>query len=786
MQRWHCALAAPFTIMAAFATSACRDQQQATLQHRDAASTRIANLHAFARLYGVVRWFHPSDAAAAIDWDEMALDGVHRVADAEDCSALRTRLTELFAPVAPTMHIAAAGEAFPDEPALHPAPISGLDVVSWQHSGYGDSTLPGDGYASKRRHRARSVRIPGGTFLALSQSVDATAYRSMPIRLRGKLRAASRARAQIWLRIDRGETTIFLDNMDDRPVTSRTWTEAEVVGAVSSDATQIVFGVLAQNALATWYDDLELSVRAADGTWQRTDVPGGDFEGSTSLEHWHPGIGRAGRSASSEGWDVTLDRDQPGSGASSLRVEAATKQQTDELFAEAPRPGETVDLDLGCALRARVPIALYSRAGHTLGDSRAGHTLGDGAEQARRAETVSHPATRPAASHRAIIPANFDALASAADVIVVWNALRHFWPYWNLISVNWNAELDTALADALHNRSIGDRAATIQRLSVAAPDGHARTGCPGEQRRVRPPFALDEVEDRVVVTSTADPRLVPGDVIVAIDGKPVARLLASEESQISGSPQWRRSSAVRRLGRGSAGSSIRLTLHRGTADLDVSVPRSEQVVLPPPAHAAIERLDDGTYYVDLSRASIAAIEAVMNQLAAAPGVVFDVRGYPNNNDQVLSHLLTVPDTSKWVALPRIVRPDSPASPAAWEWDGRYLPVLQPHIQGRVAFMTGPRAISYAESVMGQVEHYHLGEIVGAATAGTNGNIVQATTPTGCDFVFTGRLVTKLDGSRHYLRGIAPTIPAAPTIAGIAAGRDEVLERALAYVRGAAH
>ena len=99
-------------------------------------------------------------------------------------------------------------------------------------------------------------------------------------------------------------------------------------------------------------------------------------------------------------------------------------------------------------------------------------------------------------------------------------------------------------------------------------------------------------------------------------------------------------------------------------------------------------------------------------------------------------------------------------------------------------MTGPRAVSYSESIMGLVEHYHLGEIVGASTAGTNGDIVQTTTPTGCDFVFTGRLVTKLDGSRHYLRGITPTIPAVPTIAGIAAGRDEVLERALAYVRGA--
>ncbi len=44
-------------------------------------------------------------------------------------------------------------------------------------------------------------------------------------------------------------------------------------------------------------------------------------------------------------------------------------------------------------------------------------------------------------------------------------------------------------------------------------------------------------------------------------------------------------------------------------------------------------------------------------------------------------------------------------------------------------------------------------------------------------------VLKHDGSRHHLVGIGPTVPAAPTIAGIRAGRDEVLEAALRVVGG---
>jgi len=35
----------------------------------------IRNLRAFSKLYGYVRFFHPSDEAAAIDWERFAIYG---------------------------------------------------------------------------------------------------------------------------------------------------------------------------------------------------------------------------------------------------------------------------------------------------------------------------------------------------------------------------------------------------------------------------------------------------------------------------------------------------------------------------------------------------------------------------------------------------------------------------------------------------------------------------------------------------------------------------------------
>jgi hypothetical protein len=52
----------------------------------------LTNLTAFARLYGYVRFFHPSDQAALTDWENFAIDGVRAVEDASSVSDLQARL----------------------------------------------------------------------------------------------------------------------------------------------------------------------------------------------------------------------------------------------------------------------------------------------------------------------------------------------------------------------------------------------------------------------------------------------------------------------------------------------------------------------------------------------------------------------------------------------------------------------------------------------------------------------------------------------------------------------
>jgi len=123
----------------------------------------LINLAAFARLYGLIRFFHPSDEAFAADWDSLAIAGVARVEPARTPADLASSLRAIFGPVAPSVEISA--------PRLPPAmivrPQGAIDAVRWHHVGFGDD--PGHVYSSKRVAAksvgpgdAYTVALPGG------------------------------------------------------------------------------------------------------------------------------------------------------------------------------------------------------------------------------------------------------------------------------------------------------------------------------------------------------------------------------------------------------------------------------------------------------------------------------------------------------------------------------------------------------------------------------------------------------------------------------------------------
>src|SRR4030095_15226038 len=142
--------------------------------------------------------------------------------------------------------------------------------------------------------------------------------------------------------------------------------------------------------------------------------------------------------------------------------------------------------------------------------------------------------------------------------------------------------------------------------------------------------------------------------------------------------------------------------------------------------------------------------------------------------------------------PRIT--DKPVQSTIWEYPVASLPDklakatresfiwIDPHPADRytrpIVVLIDDRAQSAAEGFCMFLRNARRATFVGSTTAGTNGNITRINLPGGGSMSVTGMRGKFGDGSRFQNIGIVPDVKVEPTIRGIRAGRDEVLERGL--------
>jgi hypothetical protein len=95
--------------------------------------------------------------------------------------------------------------------------------------------------------------------------------------------------------------------------------------------------------------------------------------------------------------------------------------------------------------------------------------------------------------------------------------------------------------------------------------------------------------------------------------------------------------------------------------------------------------------------------------------------------------------------------------------------------------TDERALSAAETTAMWYRAAKGVVLIGSRTGGANGYISRFYAPGGIIIPFTGSDVRNPDGKQLQRIGVIPDIEVYPTIAGIRAGRDELLERAINYL-----
>ncbi|HET9483974.1 MAG TPA: S41 family peptidase, partial [Xanthomonadales bacterium] len=367
-----------------------------------------------------------------------------------------------------------------------------------------------------------------------------------------------------------------------------------------------------------------------------------------------------------------------------------------------------------------------------------------------------------------------------------WNAIEYWFPYKDDIGRDWASALDANLQRVLDGQSLLDYAMAMRALTASIEDSHASmyvpAGITGNNFVGVPALVVRRVEGRDVVT-TALPGAAPvrpGDELLAVDNQPMdLRKQSLKPREYGSNPAYKVAQTLRYvlLGAQSPGT-FRFRRPDGS-EYTASLRRTFDYAMSPLFAEPVwqkRTLAGGCTMgiVDMARLQAADVPRALAELFDTQAIVFDVRNYPNGTLwPIVDRLYPQPRQVAHFTRPDFTRPGVFA-PA----DVRIGGAAPNGYAGRVLVLQDERSISQSEYTVMGLQATGRAIVFGSQTAAADGNITSIDLPGGIGAVFTGLGVFYPDGRNTQRIGIVPDVHVTPTIAGLAAGRDEVLDAAL--------
>jgi C-terminal processing protease CtpA/Prc len=380
-----------------------------------------------------------------------------------------------------------------------------------------------------------------------------------------------------------------------------------------------------------------------------------------------------------------------------------------------------------------------------------------------------------------------------------WNVIHYFYPYKDLLDQDWDTVLPRFLPQFAAARDAREYGLAVAEMAACIQDAHTSVGGSKELThyfgQAAPPLALRLIEGRPTVSNILDADAVKGsgaeigDVVLTVDGEPVDKRMARYGKYIAGSnPGIHARSILRRLLNGPDGSTLELTV-RGRDDKtrQISLPRKSGYVSlqPKPQGEVFKILEDNIGYCDLERLTRGEVDVMLERLKDTRAIIFDLRGYPQGTAWALAPRLNIKGAKYGAAFQRMLVSGGSSTE---EGEARFafrqpLPTGNKWIyRGKTVTLIDERAISQSEHTGLFLEAACATTFIGSPTAGANGDVTNLTLPGGLFVGFTGHDVRHVDGRQLQRVGLVPHIEVRPTLAAIRSGQDDVLARALQYLR----
>ena len=670
----------------------------------------------------------------------------------------------------------------------------------------------------------RNAQSPG-EFSVIGRPIS-WEFSGKSIELRGFLRTENvTGYAGLWMRQDNGSEMLSLENMESQQLKgTHDWAEYKITLPVHADTRSLVFGFLMAGTGKAWADDLQILVDGrplwdVSKTPTATTVLDRDHEYDNGsrialselssiqiqnlatagkvwgfLKYHHPLI-----TAGERHWDYDLLRVLPAILAAPDRVTANTALAKWIAGLGPIKPCACVKLnEPEIHLRPRLTWLadnklLGTELSASLQSIHANRPVITKQFYLSQVPNILNPSFDHELSYQSLkFPdAGFQILA----LYRFWNIIEYWFPYRDVVPDDW----DKVLMDSLPKVALAKNPEAYQlammEVIARVHDTHANLW---SSLGVRPPTGTCQlpvnvrfIEGRPVISGYAaqvdeTSGMKLGDVITELDGMAVEKLMDRWKPYYAASNEpTRLRDIARQMTRGDCGK-ITLRIRRNNAAMEISAERVPSKDLKGIAYThdltgeTFRLLSKDVAYLKLSTVKLDQAAKYIESAAGTKGLIVDIRNYPSEFVVFALGSLFVDQKTDFV---RFTRGDL-SNPGAFYWGAPFsLEPQQPHYPGKVVILVDEVSQSQAEYTTMAFRSSPRATVIGSTTAGADGNVSPIPLPGGFRSLISGIGVFYPDKKPTQRVGIIPNREVKPTIAGIRAGRDEVLEAAIREIVG---
>lgn len=373
-----------------------------------------------------------------------------------------------------------------------------------------------------------------------------------------------------------------------------------------------------------------------------------------------------------------------------------------------------------------------------------------------------------------------------------WSMVQYFYPYRDIIGANWNDALLRFIPRFLNSKNVTEYTVACLELTTSIHDSHAqvtsKTGAIESYfGKYMMPLEASFVENKLVVTDywldtlNVTSNFKKGDVIEKIDGVSVAQLVKKYKPVTPASTVAYQEYLLSRP----AGALFRsnktiahIQLRRNGALKNITQRKFDAASYRKIIHqdSAFRILPGNVGYIYPALLQNDDINKIKEEFLNTKGLIIDLRCYPSSFMPYAfgQWLKCEPSVFAKASAVDLGRPgsfyeeDIPAN-------GEHNPACY---NKPIVIIVNEKTISQAEFTAMALRTAPKATVIGSTTAGADGNVSLIELPGGIKTAITGIGIFYPDGTATQRVGIHIDKPVAPTIKGIAAGKDELLEAAI--------